>query len=64
LNIENIKEFSYIFNGCSSLSNANFLQEWKNVSSGNNFSGIFDGCSFLSDIEHYKIGMYQMEINF
>ena len=52
-NVSNGNNFSYMFLGCSSLSDIKPLQNW-NVSNGSNFSGK----------NHYKIGMFQMEIIF
>ena len=45
-----ITDFSYMFFGCSSLSDIKSLENW-NVSNGIDFSGMFWGCSSLSDIK-------------
>ena len=51
--IENVTDMSYMFSGCSSLSNIKALQNW-NVSNGNNFSFIFSECSSLLDIKELE----------
>ena len=45
-----INNFSYIFNGCESLSNINVLEKW-NVSNGNDFYKIFYECKSLLDLK-------------
>ena len=44
-----VKDFSYMFKGCSSLKDIKALQNW-NVSEGNNFTGMLIDCYSLSDI--------------
>ena len=47
--ISKIKDISYMFSGCSSLSSLPDISKW-NTNNVNNMSGMFSGCSSLSSL--------------
>ena len=49
IEIHNITDMSYMFSGCSSLSNISDISKWK-TNNVNNMSYMFSGCSTLSNL--------------